>query len=172
LIHLQKRTDRVTNMLRKNSGFSLAELMVVIAIIALICAIALPATTSWLSKQRKGNAAREMLGFLELARLTAVRRGRPVIVQLDYAAETYRAMLDTDRNGTGDELVRAGSMPPGIDLMQPASSSLGTAFRFNNLGMPVKIGSDQLHDGSVLISNGRQPDKKIRMNAGGNIRIE
>lgn len=145
-------------MLRKNAGFSLTELMVIIGIMALMSAIAMPNLIGWLPKYRMGSAARDILGTFEFARLTAVKRNAVTLVTLDYANELVRITV-------GADTVRTIRMPAGIDLKQPASNSLGASFNFNGQGMANKAGD-------VLISNGgRHPDKKVTLGAGGSIKI-
>ena len=146
-------------MLRKNAGFSLTELMVIIGIIGIIAGIAMPNLIGWLPKYRIGSAAREILGTLEFARLTAVKRNAATLVTLDYANDLVRVTV-------GATTVRTIRMPAGIDLKEPASPSIGASFNFNGQGMADK-------SGEVLISDGgRHPDKKVTLSTGGSIKIQ
>lgn len=146
-------------MLRKNAGFSLTELMVIIGIIGIMAGIAMPNLIGWLPKYRMGSAAREILGTLEFARLTAVKRNAATLVTLDYANDLVRVTV-------GATTVRTIRMPAGIDLKEPASPSLGASFNFNGQGMADK-------SGEVLISDGgRHPDKRVTLSTGGSIKIQ
>jgi len=146
-------------MLRKNAGFSLTELMVIIGIIGIMAGIAMPNLIGWLPKYRMGSAAREILGTLEFARLTAVKRNAATLVTLDYANDLVRITV-------GATTMRTIRMPAGIDLKEPASPSLGASFNFNGQGMADK-------SGEVLISDGgRHPDKKVTLSTGGSIKIQ
>ena len=146
-------------MLRKNAGFSLTELMVIIGIMGIMAGIAMPNLIGWLPKYRMGSAAREILGTLEFARLTAVKRNVATLVTLDYANDLVRITV-------GATTVRTIRMPAGIDLKEPASPSLGASFNFNGQGMADK-------SGEVLISDGgRHPDKKVTLSTGGSIKIQ
>jgi type II secretory pathway pseudopilin PulG len=146
-------------MLRKNAGFSLTELMVIIGIIGIMAGIAMPNLIGWLPKYRMGSAAREILGTIEFARLTAVKRNVATLVTLDYANDLVRVTV-------GATTVRTIRMPAGIDLKEPASPSLGASFNFNGQGMADK-------SGEVLISDGgRHPDKKVTLSTGGSIKIQ
>ena len=146
-------------MLRKNDGFSLNELMIILGIIALICGMAMPSILGYVPKYRMGSAARDILGTFEFARLTAVKRNADTLVTLDYTNDLVRVTAGTDT-------VRAVRMPKGIDLKEPASQSLGASFTFNGQGMADT-------SGEVLISNGgRHPDKKVVLSAGGSIKIQ
>jgi len=146
-------------MLRKNAGFSLTELMVIIGIIGIMAGIAMPNLIGWLPKYRMGSAAREILGTLEFARLTAVKRNAATLVTLDYANDLVRVTV-------GATTVRTIRMPAGIDLKEPASPSIGASFNFNGQGMADK-------SGEVLISDGgRHPDKRVTLSTGGSIKIQ
>ena len=146
-------------MLRKNAGFSLTELMVIIGIIGIMAGVAMPNLIGWLPKYRMGSAAREILGTLEFARLTAVKRNVATLVTLDYANDLVRITV-------GATTVRTIRMPAGIDLKETASPSLGASFNFNGQGMADK-------SGEVLISNGgRYADKRVTLSAGGSIKIQ
>jgi type II secretory pathway pseudopilin PulG len=146
-------------MLRKNAGFSLTELMVIIGIIGIMAGIAMPNLIGWLPKYRMGSAAREILGTIEFARLTAVKRNVATLVTLDYANDLVRVTV-------GATTVRTIRMPAGIDLKEPASPSLGASFNFNGQGMADK-------SGEVLISDGgRHPDKRVTLSTGGSIKIQ
>lgn len=147
-------------MLRGQKGFSLQELMVVIGIIALLCGMALPAAIGWIPRYKIGSAAREVLGAIELARHTAVKRNASVTVEIDYAQEALRV-------SAAGETVRLVRMPAGVDLREPEQGPLGTSVLFNNQGLPSKAGR-------VLISarNGTAPARSVRLGAGGTVRIE
>ncbi len=70
-------------------GFTLSELVVTISILAILFAIALPATREW--RERAGNkgAARQMLTWLRQARSEAVTDSQTKQVTLDLTAKTF-----------------------------------------------------------------------------------
>lgn len=64
----------------RHRGFTLAELMVVLAIIALTIAMGSPALAELLSEHRLRDARHRLVTSLALARIAAIREGRPVTV--------------------------------------------------------------------------------------------
>lgn len=63
-----------------NRGFTLIELMVTIAVLAIVIAIAAPSFTSVIQSNRTTALHHEILGALQLARSEAVKRRSDVIV--------------------------------------------------------------------------------------------
>ena len=60
----------------KNSGFSLIELLMVMAMIAIIVSIAVPNLIGWRQKAQLGKAARGIYGGLQKAKMEATRSNR------------------------------------------------------------------------------------------------
>ena len=58
-----------------HAGFTVTELMVVIAILAILAASGIPMVTSWLPNHRLNVAARDLFSNFQLAKLTAIKRG-------------------------------------------------------------------------------------------------
>ena len=79
-------------------GFSFVELMVVIALIGLLSAVALPSFLRSLPEKRLKNAARNLYVDLQKARLQAVKENRKVTVRFHEAGKYY--YIDNDENGT------------------------------------------------------------------------
>lgn len=160
-------------MLRKNSGFSLIELMTVIGIIAIVSAIALPNLLGWMPKHRLGNGARDLLSALEFTRLTAVKQSTvPVGITFDYTNDSFSVTVD-------GQTVRSGTMPAGVDLQEPESvdERLDNPIAFMNQGLPVGFDEDGLpndvpNGGKLVLSSGNLAPKIIRLGVGGNANIE
>lgn len=65
---------------RLSAGYSLVELMVVVAIVAVLASLAMPAVSGMLAEQRVRTVATELLGELTHARAEAIKQHRRVVV--------------------------------------------------------------------------------------------
>lgn len=79
--------------MRKDSGFTLIELIVIIAIVAIFAAIAVPNFLSYMPKYRLNGAARQVMGDLMAARMKAVKENTTVTVKWDNANQ-YKILTD------------------------------------------------------------------------------
>ena len=95
---------RVSQMLRKRqSGFTLIEMMIVIAVFAIVAAIAIPNFMSLLPGMRLNGAARQVMGDLMAARMNAVKQNNEFKVFFNSpGANQYQILDDDDNDGTAD----------------------------------------------------------------------
>ncbi|GAI18719.1 unnamed protein product, partial [marine sediment metagenome] len=96
--------------MRKNSGFTFLELMVVIGIVGLLAAIAVPNLISRLPKYRVGSAARNVISAVEFARMQAIRENDFVYVNFVYGNDTVTVV---NSGGT----LRQIQCPSDVDLI-------------------------------------------------------
>lgn len=151
-------------MWRRNSGFTIIELMIVVALIAIIATIAVPGFQGLIESNRLKSTTNNVLGILNYARTEAVRRGEPVAVQAaggslqeGLAVIVLSSAADADPN----PLRTLDAMPGSVTL----SLQSGDMPVFRGNGMKDR----GAHDQSILRicpGNGN-PGADIVVNAGG-----
>ncbi|MGY4830731.1 GspH/FimT family pseudopilin [Sphaerotilaceae bacterium SBD11-9] len=84
-------------------GFTLIELMVTIAVLAILLGIGVPSFSRILASNRMATQTNEIVGGLNLARSEAVRRGLPVAIRAVSTNGSYSGgwLVFTDANSDG-----------------------------------------------------------------------
>ena len=75
--------------MRRQSGFTLVELMITIGVVAILSAIAVPNFISWIPKYRLKAAASELFSNMQLARMTAVKENTTCTVTFSQGPDRY-----------------------------------------------------------------------------------
>jgi type IV fimbrial biogenesis protein FimT len=85
-------------------GFTLVELMVTIAVLAILLSIGIPSFSRMMASSRMATQTNEIVAGLNLARSEAVRRGHPVSIRAIAANGSYAGgwLIFNDANGDGD----------------------------------------------------------------------
>ena len=143
--------------MRKNSGFTITELMVTIAVIAILASLAIPNFIAWLPNYRLRSGAEEIQSTLQFARLTAIKRNATTKVSFDTANETYRAFV------VGGQTIRGGRMPAGIDI--DSTDFGGDSVEFNSRGIATPAGT-------AVVRNNLGRVRNIEVYITGNSRID
>ena len=150
----------------KQSGFTLIEMMIIIAILAIFAGIAIPNYLAYLPKSRLNGAARQVMGDLMAARMKAVSLNHRVKVFF-YSNHEYKICDDADNSGTvadgeGDVQLRDIQNEYSdvtFDLSDPPDpvfSSRGTANSFVTIGLTNSVDSKEVtvsRAGRVKISD-------------------
>jgi type IV fimbrial biogenesis protein FimT len=150
--------------------------MVVIAIIAIISAIAIPNMLAWRADAKFRGAVANIKGDLNMAKLMAVKENAFVAVNFDpdsNGAASGRYMIFVDNGDTpgafddGQErLFRNRQLPAGVSIDLAGTDFNGNDYtRFNERGLPDETGSVEM-----VSSTGDQ--RNIGLNRLGRINIQ
>lgn len=103
----------------RSGGFTLIELVLVIAIITVVAAIALPRYADALERYRADTAARRLAADLGYARSQARTSGKPQVVSFNVTARSYSMAGVTDLRGKlGTYTVGLGESPFHLESMK------------------------------------------------------
>lgn len=83
---------------KRGKGFTLVELMIVVAIMGILTMIAIPSYQIYMGKSRLNGAARMVMSDLMAARMKAVSLNQKV--KVSFGGNVYQIWNDADRNGT------------------------------------------------------------------------
>ncbi len=96
--------------MRNESGFTLTELMIAIAIIAILTAFAVPKVTNFMPEHRLKKAALELKQHLHTARIAAIRFNFTNRVTFNTGTGDYQFIVNPGPDGApggGDDVVRS-----------------------------------------------------------------
>jgi prepilin-type N-terminal cleavage/methylation domain-containing protein len=163
-------------IMRKNSGFTTYELMVTIAIMAVIAAITMPPYLKWYRLSRLRSAVSSFTVDLEMAKTEAIRENAFVVVE--FGANSYTMFFDTGDGGggapnwdwdTGERKILNRQMPPGVSIDTASLSFpiVNDKVRFYSRGLPEDLFTPQ----TIKITQASK-DRQITINRLGNINVQ
>ncbi len=152
---------------RNKSGFTLIELMTVIAIVAIVLAFATPPFLQWLKNKALVEASDQVFSDLQNARLRAVKENANVLVAFDTANQSYRVFIDKNLNNqydaSTDTSLWTGNLPSGITF---SSVSFGGAAWIGFTGMGTATSS-----GSLVLAGSNAKTQQITVDLPGTIQM-
>jgi type IV fimbrial biogenesis protein FimT len=119
----------------RNKGFTLIELMIVIAIFAVIATVITPAFLSWRDQSKVRGDAVNLRASFEMAKLRAIKHNTNVVVLFPNTT-SYQVFIDTNNNGArdaGETLLADRSLKAGVAITN--NTFVGSDMAFNPRGM-------------------------------------
>ena len=186
LPHLRAmQTQPRTAARRQARGFTLLEVMVVVAIIAVLAAIAAPSFTPLIERWRVRDATNAMTDTLYLARAEAIKRGGQIGIQklpkttpgckLANTNEEWGCgwfvFVDSDDNGkwkSGEEILQTVSIPANTDVIHKSG---GISIRVDRYGMMSGLNAKGFIFSPSSTGISSPATRGICMASGGRIRV-
>jgi len=161
-------------MKKNNAGFTMIEILIVIAIIGITAAIGIPQFLNMLPNWRAKSAATDLFSDIQLAKLTAIRKGTSCVVTFSGDPDTATPSQYTisivnktvQLNDFGSQLAFRGpvegSMYPRFSndtIARPATWTL----TFNSRGM---VAGDAIHTNIVSMEFADTDPRRVYYRAG------
>lgn len=155
---------------KQNSGFTLVELMITVALVGVIAALAVPSFATMIANNRLATASNDVVGVLNYARSEAVKRGRSVIVDPTDGSDWANGMsvwIDRNANGSmqdSEELRRTSGAPGDVTITSSSNFAFTGGGLLPNGASAVTI--------QVCDNRSGESGSSITVTLGGRIRSE
>lgn len=159
----------------RTRGFSLIELMVTLALGAILIGLSVPSLTRMTQAQQLKSASHTLHSSLLLARSESIKRREPVLVSAQDArwANGWRVFADLNGNGLEDAteplLLQVDAQPENVRIQ--GNTPVRQYVRYTPDGSAKLLGGAfQAGTLSLCQSNGEQPVRQLILSATGRVR--
>ena len=149
---------------KKQQGVTLIELLIAIAIVAILAGIAVPSFTTWLQNTQIRTATEAVKNGLQLARAEAIRRNEPVNFVLSSVTGTGWTVSTV----AGVQIQQRFSSDGSPNVTATVTPSGATTVTYNRLGRISNTGA--LTQIDLDTASAQDQPLRIKISAGGQIR--
>ena len=164
-------------VIRKNAGFSLVEVLTVVAIVGILGAVGIPSMFSWLSNKGLQSAARDLYSNMRKAQSTAVKNNRNCAISFD-GASGYMVYVDEDKDfshDAGEQIIAQAIWSQyrnvqldDVNFTDNGDSKPTVAFQPNLIPADKNGG---IADGTVKLKNSTPRELDVVISTSGNISL-
>lgn len=154
----QNRTDFTLGQRRQQAGFTLIEVMIVVAIVGITSVIAVPNYLIWYARHQLTQAAMEITSQLAVSRLAAMTRNSTTSTTVAIGSGQ---LIMTATNASGGSVYTQMTEIPHVSTVTFLS---GTNIQFSPLGLRTSAGAG---DQVIGITNDRGLQYSVRVTQGG-----
>jgi len=150
-------------------GFSLLELMMVVVIVAMMAAIALPNMSGWFSKKDLDASARSVFNTFQQARLQAIKGNEEVRISFDTSTTPHSFIMRTNTSGLVIGPTSLSNNHISFEAPAFAGGYGATTTGYNSRGLALQAGTITIVSSDAPAATNK---RMITISVGGNVNIE